>query len=70
MNSSPSFWSRRALPALKKSPMSILTELLSIEGIDDGTAGELQARARDYIEEQNRKALEAAKELGVEQSLV
>ncbi len=46
-----------------------LDELLSIEGIDDGTAGELQARARDYIEEQNRKALEAAKELGVEQSL-
>ncbi len=32
--------------------------------------GELQARAREYLEEQNRKALEAAKELGVEDSLV
>lgn len=46
-----------------------LDELLSIEGVDEGTAEELQARARDYIEEQNRKALEAARELGVEQSL-
>ncbi|MBZ4020917.1 transcription termination/antitermination protein NusA [Rhodobacter sp. TJ_12] len=44
-------------------------ELLAIEGVDEGTAEELQARARDYIEEQNRKAIEAAKELGVEQSL-
>ena len=31
---------------------------------------QLQARARDYIEEQNRKALESAKALGVEQSLI
>lgn len=46
-----------------------LDELLAIEGVDEGTAAELQARARDYIEEQNRKAIEAAKELGVEQSL-
>ncbi|SOC19205.1 NusA antitermination factor [Rhodobacter sp. JA431] len=46
-----------------------LDELLAIEGVDDSTAEELQARARDYIEEQNRKAIEAAKELGVEQSL-
>ena len=46
-----------------------LDELLSIEGVDEGTAAELQARARDFIEEQNRKALEAAKEMGVEQSL-
>ncbi|WP_376876164.1 transcription termination factor NusA [Albirhodobacter sp. R86504] len=44
-------------------------ELLSIEGVDEGTAGELQARARDVIEEQNRKAIEAATALGVEQSL-
>ena len=46
-----------------------LDELMSIEGVDGDTASELQARARDVIEEQNRKALEAAKELGVEQSL-
>ncbi|TNE93622.1 MAG: transcription termination/antitermination protein NusA, partial [Rhodobacteraceae bacterium] len=46
-----------------------MDELLSIEGVDEGTAEELQARARDVIEEQNRKALEAAREMGVEQSL-
>ncbi len=45
-------------------------ELLVIEGVDEGTAGELQARARDHLEEQNRKALERARELGVEQSLI
>ncbi|MCC0063389.1 MAG: transcription termination/antitermination protein NusA [Defluviimonas sp.] len=47
-----------------------LDELLTIEGVDDATAQELQARARDVIEEQNRKALEHARELGVEDSLV
>ncbi|MCB2118714.1 MAG: transcription termination/antitermination protein NusA [Rhodobacteraceae bacterium] len=47
-----------------------LDELLSIEGVDEGTAEELQARARDFIEEQNRKALATARELGVEDSLI
>ncbi|MEO1680868.1 MAG: transcription termination factor NusA [Pseudomonadota bacterium] len=47
-----------------------LEELLVIEGVDEGTAGELQARARDHLEELNRKALETARELGVEDSLV
>ena len=47
-----------------------MDELLSIEGVDESTAEELQARARDVIEEQNRKALEHARELGVEDSLV
>ena len=47
-----------------------IDELLVIDGVDEDTAAELQARARDYIEEQNRKALEAARELGVEDSLV
>ena len=45
-------------------------ELLSIDGFDESTAGELQARARDYLEEQARKALEAARKLGVEDSLI
>jgi N utilization substance protein A len=45
-------------------------ELLVIDGVDEDTAQELQARARDYLEEQNRLALEHAKELGVEQSLI
>ena len=37
--------------------------------MDEGTAGELQARARDFLEAQARKAIEHAKELGVEDSL-
>ncbi|MFD0982176.1 transcription termination factor NusA [Tropicimonas aquimaris] len=45
-------------------------ELLVIDGVDEDTAAELQARARDHIDEMNRKALERAKELGVEQSLI
>jgi len=47
-----------------------LDELLVIEGVDEDTAQELQARARDHLDELNRKALERAKELGVEQSLI
>ena len=45
-------------------------ELLVIDGVDDDTANELQARARDVLEAQNRKAMERARELGVEDSLV
>ncbi len=45
-------------------------ELLVIDGVDEGTAGELQARARDYLEAQAKKALDHARELGVEDSLV
>ncbi|MEO7382479.1 MAG: transcription termination factor NusA [Paracoccaceae bacterium] len=45
-------------------------ELLSIDGFDEGTAGELQARAKDYLEAANTKAMENAKALGVEDSLV
>lgn len=47
-----------------------LDELLSIDGVDEGTAAELQARARDYLEAANVKALENARALGVEDSLV
>ncbi|NHF72983.1 transcription termination factor NusA [Paracoccus xiamenensis] len=45
-------------------------ELLSIDGVDEDTANELQARARDVIEAANRQALENARALGVEDSLV
>ncbi|MFV0336602.1 MAG: transcription termination factor NusA [Tropicimonas sp.] len=45
-------------------------ELLVIDGVDEDTANELQARARDHIDAINRKALEHAREMGVEQSLV
>ena len=47
-----------------------LDELTVIDGVDEDTATELQARARDYLEAMNRKALEHARELGVEDSLV
>ena len=45
-------------------------ELLSIDGFDEGTAGELQARARDHLEAANIKAMENARAMGVEDSLV
>ncbi len=45
-------------------------ELLVIDGVDEGTAEELQARARDYLDAQNAKALEAARALGVGEDLI
>ena len=47
-----------------------IDELLTIDGVDEGTAGELQARARDVLEAEAKAALERARELGVEDSLV
>jgi N utilization substance protein A len=44
-------------------------ELVSIDGFDETTAEELQARARESLDEINARAIERAKELGVEQSL-
>ncbi len=45
-------------------------ELLVIEGFDEDTVAELQARAREYLYAMNRKALESAKEMGVQDSLI
>ena len=45
-------------------------ELLSIDGVDESTAQELQARARDVIEAANRTALENARALGAEEGLI
>jgi len=45
-------------------------ELLVIDGVDDDTAKELQARARDMLEAQAKAALEKARELGAEDSLI
>lgn len=45
-------------------------ELLVIDGVDEDTANELQARARDVLEAQSKTALENARALGVEDSLV
>ncbi len=47
-----------------------IDELLVIDGVDEDTAKELQARARDNLEAANRQALEHARELGVQDSLV
>jgi N utilization substance protein A len=47
-----------------------MDELLSIDGFDEDTASELQTRAQEYLEEQNRKALDAARAAGVEDSLI
>jgi len=47
-----------------------LDELLSIEGVDEGTAEELQTRAREHLEAANKAALENARALGVEDSLI
>ena len=46
-----------------------LDELLVIDGVDEDTANELQARARDHIEEQNRQAMEAARAKGLQDDL-
>ncbi len=47
-----------------------IDELLVIEGVDDDTGKELQARARDYLEAKAKEALENARKLGVEDSLI
>ena len=47
-----------------------LDELLVIDGVDEGTAEELQARARDVLEAQAKAALDSARSLGAEDSLI
>jgi len=47
-----------------------LDELLVIDGVDEGTAQELQARARDVLEAMAKEALDAARALGAEDSLI
>ena len=47
-----------------------LDELLSIDGFDEDTAQELQARARDKLEAANAAAIEAARKLGADDSLL
>jgi len=45
-------------------------ELLMIEGFDQDTVDELQARARESLEEINAKSIAEARELGVAQDLI
>ncbi|MEM1362307.1 MAG: transcription termination factor NusA [Pseudomonadota bacterium] len=47
-----------------------LDELLVIDGVDEATAEELQARAREQIEAAHRAALEKARGLGTEEALI
>jgi N utilization substance protein A len=47
-----------------------LDELTMIDGFDEDTAEELQARARESLEEMNQKALAEARELGVQDNLI
>ncbi|MBY6083665.1 transcription termination factor NusA [Ruegeria arenilitoris] len=47
-----------------------LDELLVIDGVDEGTANELQARAREFLEAQAKAALDSARSLGAEDSLI
>ena len=47
-----------------------IEELTVIDGVDDDTATELQARARDVLEEQAQRALAHARELGADDSLI
>ena len=45
-------------------------EIASIDGFDDTTAEELQARAQESLEETNAKSLAHAKELGADDTLI
>jgi transcription termination/antitermination protein NusA len=45
-------------------------ELTSIDGFDENTAEELQARARESLEEMNQKTLEEARALGTQEDLI
>jgi N utilization substance protein A len=47
-----------------------IDELLVIEGFDEETANELQARARDSLDAMNAAAIAEARELGVAQDLI
>lgn len=47
-----------------------LDELAGIDGFDEATAEELQARARESLEELNTKALETARGLGAQDELI
>ncbi|MFQ5563580.1 MAG: transcription termination factor NusA [Parvularculaceae bacterium] len=46
-----------------------IEELMDIDGLDEETAQELQARANDYLEEEAKKLDARRKELGVEDAL-
>jgi N utilization substance protein A len=46
-----------------------LDDLASIEGFDEDVAGELQARARNFLEEQNERFEQQRRDMGVEDAV-
>ena len=46
------------------------SEISSIDGFDDETANELQERAKDYLENINKKSLDFVKSNGIEDDLL
>ncbi|MEO0913918.1 MAG: transcription termination/antitermination protein NusA, partial [Pseudomonadota bacterium] len=60
---------RSLLVALALLAFVEMDELSTIDGFDEATAEELQARARESLEEINAKALERAREMGVQDDL-
>jgi N utilization substance protein A len=47
-----------------------IDELASIEGFDEGIASELQRRARTYLEAENERLTQQARDLGVQDDLI
>jgi N utilization substance protein A len=47
-----------------------IEELASIEGFDEGIASELQRRARTYLEAENERLTQQARDLGVQDDLI
>jgi len=45
-------------------------ELLAIDGVDEDTANELQARGRDFLDARDKRAVENARTLGADDSLI
>ena len=56
--------------ALEEVAFVELDELLAIDGFDEGTAEELQARARESLEELNQRTLDEARALGAQEDLI
>ena len=65
----PSYWLPKASPRSSSSPISRSSEIASIQGFDEETAGELQQRAIDYLAAIEKANDEERIALGVEDAL-
>jgi N utilization substance protein A len=68
--SSPSCWRPRASPPPRRWPTSSPHEIASIEGFDEDTAEELQARAREFLDKEAAALDAQRRELGVEDGVL